>query len=127
MEAKFNQAVEANGKDEFEQAYNLFKDCYENNYKAAECAGSLGLIAFNHLKDIQETRVWFNRAVNQGSKEPFVYLYLVEIYQGSGKTCPREYYNIAHSRNTELNPDIIRKIRTMCGESPSNSFKYKFD
>jgi len=127
MADKFEQGIKANGENEFEQACNCFKECYENNYKAAECAGFLGLIAINHYEDVEEAKAKFNAAIHHGSKEPFVYLYLIEIYAGKGKTYPKEYYQIAHSRNTELSLSIIQKIRTMCGQSPSDFNKYNFD
>lgn len=119
MAEKFERGIKANGENEFEQAFNYFKECYENNYKAAECAGSLGLITFNHYEDIEETKAWFNDAIHKGSKEPFIYLYLIEIYKAKGKTYPKEYYQIAHSNNTELNPSTIQKIRAMCEQSSS--------
>ena len=84
------------------------------------------MIAFEHNEDIEETRAWLMDAVNHGSQEPFVYLYLVEIYNGRGKTCPKAIYEMAHSKNTHLYPEIIRKIRTMCGQSPSDPIMYKW-
>lgn len=123
---KYTQAIDASGDNDYERAYNLYKKCYESNYQTAKCAGHLGLLAFKYLNDIEETRVWLTRAISLGSVDTFVYLYLIEIYQGYGKTCPTEYYEIVRSRNTVLDPKIVQKIRTMCGQSPADFNKYKF-
>ncbi len=45
---KFELGNQANIAKDFERAFQLFRECYDNRYKAAECAGALG-VQHNHL------------------------------------------------------------------------------
>lgn len=124
LAGKFKQANEAKRKGEYEQAYKLFEECYKRKYNAAECAGYLGLIAFEYYKDIEKMRIWFTRAARMGSRSLFVYQYLMEIYAGYGKNYPLTYYRKAISDNAMLMPHVVREIRALCGQSPDDFDKY---
>ena len=75
---KFELGIQANIADDLETAFKLFKECYDNGYNAADSAGVLGLISFQHYTDIEQTQHWFTVAAKLGTEDAFPYLAQLE-------------------------------------------------
>lgn len=113
-EKVFEEAIQANIAKDHEKAFELFKDCFDNNHKPADSAAALGLIVFQYRNNIEETFQWFTKAAELGCEETYPYKYLIAILTAKGENIPSEYKTNAQSiPETHLSDAVIKKINKL--------------